>query len=73
MFKIEKNIPLVATQAYPLDQMVPGDSFFIAVTDNKKINLIRAQINHMRKKSPGMVIATRKQDYGLRVWLVSKA
>jgi hypothetical protein len=72
MFKIEKNVPLAATKAYPFDEMESGDSFFIPVTDPKKIGYIRAQINNMKKKYPNKVISTRKEDTGLRVWLINK-
>jgi hypothetical protein len=72
MFKIEKNIPLVARQSYPFDEMESGDSFFIPCTDNKKIGYIRAQINAVKKKYPTKIISTRKEDYGLRVWMISK-
>ncbi len=72
MFKIEKNIPLKATHAYPFDQMESGDSFLIPETDSKKIGYIRAQINAMKNKYPNKVISTRKEETGLRVWLVSK-
>jgi hypothetical protein len=72
MFKIEKNIPLATKKAYPFDEMESGDSFFIPVTDVKKIGYIRAQINNMKKKYPNKVISTRKEDTGLRVWLINK-
>jgi hypothetical protein len=72
MFKIEKNIPLATKKAYPFDEMESGDSFFIPVTDVKKIGYIRAQINNMKSKYPGKVISTRKEETGLRVWLINK-
>ena len=72
MFKIEKNVPLAAKQSYPFDEMESGDSFFIPCTDNKKIGYIRAQINSLKKKYPTKIISTRKEDYGLRVWLIAK-
>jgi hypothetical protein len=72
MFKIEKNVPLAARQSYPFDEMESGDSFFIPCTDNKKIGYIRAQINALKKKYPTKIISTRKEDYGLRVWLIVK-
>ena len=72
MFKIEKSIPLAAKQSYPIDEMEAGDSFVIPVTDNKKIGYIRAQINGLKKNYPNKVISTRKEDYGLRVWLIAK-
>jgi hypothetical protein len=52
--------------------MESGDSFFIPCTDNKKIGYIRAQINAVKKKYPTKIISTRKEDYGLRVWMISK-
>ena len=72
MFKIEKNIPLASKKSYPLNEMEVGDSFFVPVTDNQKIAYIRAQIHGMKKKSPGMVVSTRKEETGLRVWLLKK-
>jgi hypothetical protein len=72
MFKIEKNVPLAAKQSYPFDQMESGDSFLIPCTDNKKIGHIRAQINHAKKRYPGKVISTRKEEGGLRIWLLHK-
>jgi hypothetical protein len=72
MFPIDKNIPLAAKHAYPFDQMADGDSFFIPCTDNKKIGYIRAQINALKKKYPTKIISTRKEDYGLRVWLLAR-
>jgi hypothetical protein len=72
MFIIEKNIPLAAKQSYPFDEMESGDSFFIPCTDNKKIGYIRAQINSLKKKYPNKVISTRKEDSGLRVWMIAK-
>ena len=72
MFKIEKNVPLAAKQSYPFDEMESGDSFFIPCTDNKKIGLIRAQIHHAKKRHPNKIISTRKENNGLRVWLISK-
>lgn len=72
MYPIEKNVPLRSKQAYPLDEMEAGDSFFVPCTDAKKISYIRAQIHGLKKKRPGMVISTRKEDYGLRVWVVKK-
>ena len=72
MFTIEKNVPLAAKHAYPFDQMADGDSFFIPCTDNKKIGYIRAQINSLKKKYPNKVISTRKEDSGLRVWMIAK-
>ena len=72
MFKIEKNIPLTAKQAYPFDQMESGDSFFIPITEPKKVGYIRAQINNAKKGYPGKVISTRIEEGGLRVWLISK-
>jgi hypothetical protein len=72
MFKIEKNIPLAAKQSYPFNQMESGDSFLIPVTDVKKISYIRAQINGMKKNYPNKIISTRKEEAGLRVWLIKK-
>jgi hypothetical protein len=72
MFPIDKNIPLAAKHAYPFDKMADGDSFLIPCTDNKKIGYIRAQINAVKKKYPNKIISTRKEDYGLRVWLLAK-
>jgi hypothetical protein len=72
MFTIEKNIPLSSKKAYPFDQMEVGDSFFIPCDDPKKISYIRSQINNSKKDYPKKVISTRKQDGGLRVWLVHK-
>jgi len=72
MFKIEKNIPLAAKQSYPFDQMESGDSFFVPVSDPKKIGYVRAQINNLKKKYPTKVISTRIEQGGLRVWLISK-
>jgi hypothetical protein len=72
MFKIEKHIPLAARQSYPFDKMESGDSFLIPVTDEKKISHIRAQINSMKKNYPNKLISTRKEDDGLRVWLINK-
>lgn len=72
MYPIQKNVPLRSKQAYPLDEMQAGDSFLVPCTDNQEINYIRAQIHALKKKRPGMVISTRKEDYGLRVWVVKK-
>jgi hypothetical protein len=72
MFTIEKNIPLASKQSYPFDQMQSGDSFLIPITDSKKIGYIRAQINAMKKKYPTKIISTRKEETGLRVWLINK-
>ena len=72
MFTIEKNIPLTSKHAYPFDQMADGDSFLIPCTDDKKISYIRAQINALKKKYPTKVISTRKEETGLRVWLIAK-
>jgi hypothetical protein len=72
MFTIEKNIPLASQKAYPFDQMEVGDSFLIPCTDSKKIGHIRAQINNAKKRHPGKVISTRKEESGLRVWLLAK-
>lgn len=72
MFKIEKNIPLKASHAYPFDQMQSGDSFLVPETDKAKISGIRAQINSLKKKYPNKIISTRTEDYGLRVWVISK-
>ncbi len=72
MFKIEKNIPLAAKKSYPFDDMEPGDSFFVPVADPKKIGYVRAQINNFKKNNKNMVIATRAEETGLRVWLISK-
>lgn len=71
MFAIEKNIPLVSKQAYPFEKMESGDSFFIPA-DDKKIGYIRAQLNNIKRKMPNKVISTRKEDGGLRVWLINK-
>jgi hypothetical protein len=72
MYQVEKNIPLAAKHAYPFDKMADGDSFLIPCTDDKKISYIRAQINAMKKKYPNKIISTRKEEGGLRVWLLSK-
>jgi hypothetical protein len=72
MFAIEKNVPLAARQSYPFDQMADGDSFFIPCTDIKKIGYIRAQMNGLKKKYPTKIISTRKEEGGLRVWLLAK-
>jgi hypothetical protein len=72
MYQVEKNIPLTATHAYPFDQMADGDSFLIPCTDDKKISYIRAQINSLKKKYPTKIISTRKEETGLRVWLIGK-
>jgi hypothetical protein len=72
MYQVEKNIPLAATRAYPFDQMADGDSFLIPCTDDKKIGYIRAQINAVKKKYPNKIISTRKEEGGLRVWLLAK-
>lgn len=72
MFKIEKNIPLAAKQSYPFDEMQPGDSFFVPVADPKKIGYVRAQINNFKKSRKDLVTATRVEEAGLRVWLISK-
>jgi hypothetical protein len=72
MYQVEKNIPLTATRAYPFDQMADGDSFLIPCTDGKKIGYIRAQINAVKKKYPNKIISTRKEEGGLRVWLLAK-
>lgn len=71
MFAIEKNIPLASKQAYPFDKMESGDSFFIPAED-KKIGYIRAQLNNIKRKMPNKVISTRKEEGGLRVWLINK-
>lgn len=71
MFAIEKNIPLASKQAYPFEKMESGDSFFIPA-DDKKIGYIRAQLNNIKRKMPNKVISTRKEDGGLRVWLINK-
>jgi len=52
--------------------MEVGDSFLIPCTDNAKISRIRAQINNAKKRYPGKVISTRKEENGLRVWLLHK-
>lgn len=72
MFKIEKNIPIASKNSYPFADMEIGDSFLIPVTDDKKIGYIRAQINGVKKKYPGKAITTRKEETGLRVWLLNK-
>jgi hypothetical protein len=72
MYQVEKNIPLAATHAYPFYKMESGDSFLIPCTDDKKISYIRAQINAMKKKYPTKIISTRKEEGGLRVWLLAK-
>lgn len=72
MFTIEKNVPFIAKHAYPFDQMKSGDSFLVPVTDPKKIGYVRAQINNMKKYYPTKVISTRKEETGLRVWLLDK-
>jgi hypothetical protein len=72
MFKIEKNIPLAAKQSYPFDQMESGDSFFVAVSEHKKIGYIRAQINNVKKKYPNKIISTRIENGGLRIWMINK-
>jgi hypothetical protein len=72
MFTIEKNIPLSSRKAYPFEQMEVGDSFLIPCTDPKKISYIRAQINNSKKVYPDKVISTRKEEGGLRVWLLAK-
>jgi hypothetical protein len=71
MFAIEKNIPLASKQAYPFEKMESGDSFFIPA-DDKKIGYIRAQLNNIKRKMPNKVISTRKEEGGLRVWLINK-
>jgi hypothetical protein len=72
MFEIEKNVPLISKKAYPFDQMADGDSFVVPCTDGKKISYIRAQINAVKKNYPTKIISTRKEENGLRVWLISK-
>lgn len=72
MYKIEKNVPLASKQSYPFDQMESGDSFLIHETDSKKIGYIRAQLNQLKRTMPNKVISTRKEDSGLRVWLIAK-
>jgi hypothetical protein len=52
--------------------MADGDSFLIPCTDDKKIGYIRAQINAVKKKYPNKIISTRKEEGGLRVWLLAK-
>ena len=71
MFAIEKNIPLASKQSYPFEKMESGDSFFIPA-DDKKIGYIRAQLNNIKRKMPNKVISTRKEEGGLRVWLINK-
>jgi len=72
MFKIEKNIPLTTKKAYPFDDMEPGDSFLIPVSDAKKIGYARSQINNYKKKNTNLIISTRVEEAGLRVWLIKK-
>jgi hypothetical protein len=72
MFEIEKNVPLISTKAYPFDQMSDGDSFVVPCTDEKKISYIRAQINAVKKNYPTKIISTRKEEGGLRVWLIAR-
>jgi hypothetical protein len=72
MYSIDKNIPLASKRAYPFDEMEAGDSFLIPCTDNTMISRIRAQINNAKKRHPGKVISTRKEEGGLRVWLLYK-
>lgn len=72
MFKIEKNVPLASKQSYPFEQMESGDSFLIPETDSKKIGYIRAQLNQIKRTMPNKVISTRKEETGLRVWLIAK-
>jgi hypothetical protein len=71
MFTIEKNVPLMGKQAYPFDKMESGDSFFVPAED-KKIGYIRAQLNNIKRKMPGKTISTRREEGGLRVWLIIK-
>ncbi len=72
MYTVEKNILLASRKAYPFDEMEVGDSFLIPCTDNTKISRIRAQINNAKKRYPNKVISTRKEENGLRVWLLHK-
>jgi hypothetical protein len=72
MFEIEKNIPLTSKKAYPFEKMADGDSFLVPCTDQKKIGYIRAQINSLKKSYPTKIISTRKEETGLRVWLIAK-
>jgi len=71
MYKIEKNIPLTGKATYPFDEMEPGDSFFISVFDEKKIVNIRAHLHKIKQKT-GKSISTRREESGLRVWLVKE-
>ena len=84
MYKIEKNIPipnLTGVCVYPWTEMVVGDCFLVEcdLKDFKEVRRVRGRLytsSHRWLKTRDfddkLKITLRKDDKGIRVWLVSK-
>lgn len=84
--KVEKNIPIPKaktgpTRRYQLENLSPGDSFFVACKENTKEDALRLRstvggaLYKFRKVHPGARFTTRilVEDgvQGIRVWRMS--
>lgn len=72
MFNIESGIPIPAgvkmTRAkYPLDELKPGESFYVKLEDAKKSKNLRSSMA-VRAKKLGFTIVTYADETGVRIW-----
>ncbi len=65
-YKIDKNIPLSATDKYPFSEMEVGDSFAVSIDDEGKVR--SASQNHGRKH--GKKFSIRKFENAYRCWRI---
>lgn len=77
MIEIEKNIPLPKKRnrrVYPIDKMEVKDSFFIAVSNKKDIEVKRQNVYiaiwRFCKKYPEKKFTTASVEGGVRVWRI---
>jgi TusA-related sulfurtransferase len=72
MFTIESNVPIPANvkevrTKYPLEQLKPGESFYVKLEDPKKNKNLRSSMA-VRAKKLGITIVTYADESGVRVW-----
>ena len=71
-YEIVSHIPVppeakVARAKYPLEQLKPGDSFYIKLDKPEQSKNLRSSMS-VRAKKLGIKIATMSDDTGVRVW-----
>lgn len=79
VYRIESAIPIPTRDCrskYPLDRLLPGDSFFVPTEPGCTVQRVRTRVavavNQFKKTggAPGRTFTLRIVDGGVRVWRI---